>query len=140
LLKDVGVDAPRVRKNGEQVTQGLNREQMWRTMRILNSFNATELGVTASTEDVQIIVNDAKDYIGHLHKAGYLVQTALANNGGGLARYRLFPTMNTGPRPPMVQRVKHVFDPNLNKIVWPVEEHVPTSLTYRPSMDIKDGE
>ncbi|WP_423828507.1 hypothetical protein, partial [Staphylococcus aureus] len=31
LIKDVGVEAPRLDKKGRPVTQGLGREQMWRT-------------------------------------------------------------------------------------------------------------
>lgn len=119
LINDVGVDAPRVRKDGQEVTQGRGREQMWRTMRILGDFNATDLEVTASTDDIKVSGNTAKDYIYNLHKAGYLILTTPANNGGGLSRYRLLPSMYTGPKPPMVQRIKQVFDANLNKVVWP---------------------
>tara|TARA_R110002050_G_scaffold269917_1_gene412450 strand:- start:60209 stop:60835 length:627 start_codon:yes stop_codon:yes gene_type:complete len=122
LLNDVGVDAPRVRKNGEEVKQGRGREQMWRTMRILNDFDAIDLKITASTDDIAISENTAKDYIYNLHKAGYLILTTQANNGGGLSRYRLLSSMYTGPKPPMVQRIKQVFDANLNKVVWPKQE------------------
>lgn len=122
LIKDVGVDAPRVRKNGELVTQGRSNEQMWRTMRILSDFNAVDLEITASTDEVIISESAAKDYIYNLHKAGYLILTTPANNGGGLSRYRLLPRMYTGPKPPMIQRIKHVFDANLNKVVWPKQE------------------
>lgn len=119
LVKDIGVHAPRVNKKGESSSQGSNREQMWRTMRILNDFSALDLVAIASTEQVQINEVDAKNYLIHLNKAGYLKVLTPASNGGGLARYRLLPAMNTGPKPPMVQRIKQVFDPNLNMVMWP---------------------
>ncbi len=115
LKRDTGIEAPRVRKDGSAVTQGLAREQMWRGMKVLNSFDANDLILAATTE---IKLNDAKDYIGHLHKAGYLALTEKSKPSGGLARYCLLPTKYTGPKPPMVQRIKQVFDPNLGKVVW----------------------
>lgn len=119
LIKDIGVHAPRVNKKGESSNQGSNREQMWRTMRILSDFSALDLVAVASTEQVQINEVDAKNYLIHLNKAGYLKVLSLASNGGGLTRYKLLPSMNTGPKPPMVQRIKQVFDPNLNMVMWP---------------------
>ena len=59
LKKNVGVDAPRVRKDGTIVTQGQGRINMWRTMRILRIINAKDLAVTASTEDCHISVKTA---------------------------------------------------------------------------------
>ncbi|MEJ1381371.1 MAG: hypothetical protein RPT95_10460 [Candidatus Sedimenticola sp. (ex Thyasira tokunagai)] len=115
LTRDTGIDAPRVRKDGTEVTQGKGREQLWRTMRILSSFDARELIHTAS---VKIQLSVAKEYVRYLHKAGYLVQTTKAKNGGGLARYRLLPSKYTGPKPPMIQRIKQVYDPNLGEVVW----------------------
>lgn len=121
LTRDIGVHAPRINRKGEHVNGGASREQMWRSIRILNDFSWQDLVNTASTEATQIEPNTAKDYIGHLHKAGYLKEISPASNGGGLARYRLMPGSNTGPKPPMVQRIKQVFDPNLNKVMWPKE-------------------
>ena len=121
LIKDIGVDAPRINRNGEYVNQGASREQMWKAMRILKDFTWLDMVNLASTEEVPIEPNTAKDFIGHLHKAEYLAEITPPNNGGGIARYKLMPHMNTGPKPPMVQRIKQVFDPNLNKVVWPKE-------------------
>jgi len=118
LKRDTGIEAPRVRKDGTPVTQGLAREQMWRTMKVIGEFNAKELATNASTEACQVAINDAKDYVRHLHKAKYLHVTTKAKNSGGLARYRLLPTKNTGAKPPKVQKIKSVYDPNLGKVVW----------------------
>lgn len=111
LVKDCGVDAPRVRKDGTPVTQGRKRLQMWRTMKVLGQFTVRDLAVHASLEDSVIKEDDAADYLKHLCSAGYL---AKSKNGG----YRFMPSYNTGPKAPMIQRVQQVWDPNLKKVVW----------------------
>ena len=125
LMKDPGIEAPRVRKDGTEVTAGIGREQMWRSMRILGEFCATDLAAV-SDQTRPVALNEAKTYIYYLHKAGYLRCVRAAQNGGrntpgALARYRLIPTRYTGPKPPMIQSVKRVWDPNLKKVVWPPE-------------------
>lgn len=120
LLKDAGVDAPRVRKDGTPVTQGRKRENLWRSMRIIGEFNYRELATAATTEEHRINERDAQDYVIHLHKAGYLLQTHNAQTAKQLARYRLIPSKYTGPKPPQVQSIKQVFDPNLGQVVWPL--------------------
>ncbi len=122
LIRDAGVEAPRVRADGSQVTQGTPREQMWRTMRHRSTgeFDFRDLALWSSTDDVVVSEVDAHDYIKNLFRAGYLilVSPAKAGRGAQAARYRFNPARNTGPKPPMVQRMKTVFDPNLRKIVW----------------------
>jgi hypothetical protein len=125
LTRDVGIDAPRVRRDGSLVTQGLGRELMWRTMRILGEFSARDLAVTASTEDCPVAEKEAKDYSHFLHKAGYLALVRAGKgtgNGGILNRYRFIKARFSGPKPPMIQRVKAVYDPNLEKVVWSSQE------------------
>jgi len=121
LVKDCGPEAPRVRKDGTPVTMGLGRELMWRTMRILKEFSPQELAITASIEGCEIAVGTAKDYIHHLARAGYLAVSQPAGPGTQ-ARYRFLPSRYTGPKPPQVQRVKTVYDPNLGKVVWSSRE------------------
>ncbi|WP_417913701.1 hypothetical protein [Candidatus Electronema sp. JM] len=108
MTKDFGPLAPRVRKDGSQVLLGQGQQRMWVVMRILKSFSATELAVTASTPEHQIADASAKDYCRKLYKAGYL---RLGENG----RYLLLPSANTGPRAPQVQRSKKVWDVNLQR-------------------------
>lgn len=115
LIKDCGVDAPRVRKDGTIVTQGRNRVQMWRTMKVLGRFTVRDLVVHATTEECEIKENDASDYCKRLAQAGYLTHV---RNGG----YRFLKGMNTGPKPPMIQRGKEVWDQNLKKRLWPLED------------------
>jgi len=117
LVKDMGVEAPRVRRDGTVVVQGLSREQMWRTMRILGTFTWRDLAVQASTEECPVAESEARHYCRYLHRAGYLHQVD-AGGPGRPGTYRLLPGRYTGPRPPMIQRVRQVFDPNLGEVVW----------------------
>lgn len=110
MTKDFGPLAPRVRKDGSQVLLGQGQQRMWVVMRILKSFSATELAVTASTPEHQVADASAKDYCRKLCKAGYL---RLGEDG----RYLLLPSANTGPRAPQVQRNKKVWDVNLQRIM-----------------------
>jgi hypothetical protein len=118
LLKNTGAKTPRLTKDGRPVTQGRGREQLWRTIRVLGEFNYRELTAAATTEEVIIKETEAKDYIKNLKKAGYIKEIIPANKHGGLARYRLIPARYTGPKPPMIQRIKQIFDPNLGEVVW----------------------
>lgn len=113
LLRDVGIEAPRVRKDGTPVTQGQGTHNMWRTMRILKTFSARELAISASTETCAISPDTAKSYTRYLCNAGYLRKTG--------DRYCFIPSMHTGPKPPMIQRVKRVWDQNLKKVMWSEE-------------------
>lgn len=122
LIKDEGLEAPRLRRDGTRVTQGLAQEQMWRTLRILTAdTNARELAAHASTPTVPVSSVAANDYLQMLNTAGYLARTREGKGkgcGGTLARYRLKPARNTGPRPPMICRTKVVYDPNEDKVVY----------------------
>lgn len=126
LARDAGAEAPRVRRDGALVTQGLAQEQMWRTLRTLKGdINARELAAHAGTPDIPVRETAAHDYLRNLHLAGYLecVKPGKGTGRGGIqARYRL--VSNTGPRPPMVCRADAVYDPNLGKTIWvrPVTE------------------
>ena len=111
LLKDVGAETPRVRADGSEVTQGRGVEAMWRTIKLLSSFTADELALTASTASTIIKPNTAADYLKHLSKAGYVRRTA--------NRFSFVKSRDPGPLAPQIQRVKQVFDPNSKTVVWP---------------------
>lgn len=119
LIKDVGNEAPRLRKDGQRSRHGRNRENMWRSMRMLNHFNYRELALTASTDGVKVTEADAKDYLKDLYRAGYLRAVKPGDKTTGCAIYRLI--KNTGPKPPVVRKISHVYDPNLKQVVWPQE-------------------
>ena len=106
---------PRIRKNGEIIKQGTGQENMWRSMKILKTFNASFLAYHSTVGEVCVTVETAKSYIKFLHAAGYL--RALPTSP---VSWALLSSKNTGPLPPMVQRVKQVFDQNIRKVVWPI--------------------
>lgn len=122
--------APRIRRDGGIVKQGAGRDQMWRTMKMLRTFTAKDLAISASTEEVRIKVTSAEDYLKFLCRAGYLKISTPHKDGypdtSRKATYRFIESKNTGPAAPMIQRVKRVYDPNLEEVVWPADggDHV----------------
>lgn len=114
LANDQGVEAPRVRKDGRPVIVGRGQENMWRTLRALNRpFHARELAALASTPESPVSPVAARDYLRRLQAAGYF---NFDERPAADPHYRLI--LNTGPRPPMVQRIHRVYDPNLGQIMW----------------------
>ena len=114
-------DVPRVRKDGTEVIQGHKRLNMWRTMKIIKTFDARDLAVQSSLKNIQVSESDAKYYLRFLEKAGYVSvvkQGKGMGKGGMLTVYRFKPNKYTGPKAPMIQNVRHVFDPNLGVVVW----------------------
>lgn len=109
LVKDSGIEAPRVRRDGSLVTMGRGREQLWQTMRLLKEFTVFDLKIQASTEEHPIAESEAKSYCGMLLKADYLAK--IAGKRFRMIRY-------TGPKPPMIQRIKSVYDPNTREVVY----------------------
>ena len=55
-------------------------------------------------------VAEAAEYCRYLHLAGYLTR-----RGGA---YQMHATAFTGPRAPMIQRTRRVWDPNRNEVRW----------------------
>ena len=109
LVRDVGRERPRLRKDGSEAPQ-TSREKMWRTMKMLGVFHYRSLAAHA-----QVAGLDARDYVCHLRRAGILrvVQPA---RPGRVALYMLPVSARTGPRPPQVRRDKAVVDPNTGRV------------------------
>jgi hypothetical protein len=120
LIRDVGFEAPRVKRDGSPSTQGAAREQMWRAMKMLDRFNPRELALAATTDEHVVADVDARDYVKNLLLAGYLVVVEPATKRAQ-ARYRFVKTRNTGPLPPQVQRLSSIWDANLRMVVWQEE-------------------
>lgn len=118
LVKDKGVHAPRVRKDGSEVEQGRATESMWNAMRLLKQFTPRDLAIHASTDDAPVSEVHAKDYCQHLAKAKYLRIAVPSKPGPAVYQFVRF----TGPKAPMIQRVKQVFDPNTGEVVWPKDK------------------
>lgn len=116
LINDSGLEAPRVTKQGEKVTQGQGNEALWGAMQALGSFNARVLAEMAGVKE-----NTVKTYCTMLQHAGYLTVDRRGKGigqGGIATQYRLLTSKVNGPRPPMITRLKAVYDPNIHKIVW----------------------
>jgi len=113
LIRPVS-EPPRLRGDGSHVTQGIGRQNMWRTMRIRKVFTLDDL-VALSSTDHKVSPEEAETYMKFLEKAGYIKNTD--GKSRPKAAYRLI--KDTGPKPPMIQRIKRVWDPNLREVVWP---------------------
>lgn len=123
LVRDTGAEAPAVTREGKESTAGRGSEAMWRTLRILDQVDAHELAAQASAA-VPVSLHASRTFLKWLKRAGY-VQVIVKGKGGVPDRYRLTPGRNTGPKPPMIQRIGQVFDPNLGKVVY---SHEPEEL------------
>ncbi|MFZ5653198.1 MAG: hypothetical protein ACOY42_02175 [Pseudomonadota bacterium] len=117
LVRDQGIETPRLRRDGTASEQGKAREQLWRAMKVLREFDWFELAIAARTPDTPVAYATAAEYAETLARAGYLAVVRPAR-GRIRARYRFIAGRNSGPRPPQVQRLKQVYDPNLDRVVW----------------------
>lgn len=114
--RDTGAEAPRVRKNGEEVTQGHGNEGIWGAMQALGSFTPRVLAEISNAKPSTV-----QHYCAALQRAGYLTverEGKGRGRGGISSQYRLLKSRVTGPRPPMITRLKAVYDPNIHEIVW----------------------
>lgn len=116
LIKDVGAEAPSLTREGKPSNSGKGTEAMWRTLRILGELDANELAAQASIV-TPTTVSTAGAYLVWLKRAGYVIEVQ-ASTSKHRARYRLAPGKYTGPRPPMIQKVGQLYDPNLGEVVY----------------------
>ncbi|RWR26818.1 hypothetical protein D2T29_19770 [Sinirhodobacter populi] len=115
LIRDLGYHAPRVRKDGTPVTQGAGVTNMWRSMRLLGTFNIIDISAHSTTPSVSVALETAQSYCSILLATGYLrVVTKADPVKGRRAVYRLI--RDDGPKAPMIQRVKQVYDPNTGAV------------------------
>lgn len=116
LIKDTGIEAPRVTRRGIVVTQGQGNEALWGAMQAMGSFNTRVLAEMAGVKESTV-----KTYCTLLTRAGYLTidrQGKGVGRGGIATQYRLLTSRVNGPRPPMITRLKAVYDPNIHAFVW----------------------
>lgn len=112
LIQDTGIEAPRLRKDGSPVIIGRAQESLWRTLRTLDgAISPRALAAMADTADHPVGLDATLEYLKILTDAGYLRREG--------ENYRL--KLNSGPRPPVVQRVHRVYDPNLGQVLWTEE-------------------
>ena len=125
LIKDLGIEAPAVTRQGKVSTAGQGNEAMWRTLRILGTLSARQLAEHASAT-MAVSLWSARSYLKWLARAGY-VELLSQGNGDRNARYRLVPHCYTGPRAPMIQRSAQLYDPNIGKVVFSQDEQTEAS-------------
>ena len=87
-------------------------------MKMLKDFSINDLAIHASTDRINIKYDAAKRYVSHLNKAGYLVIKRPHKTSGTPAMYRFIPSKDTGSLPPIIEKVKQVYDPNLDKVTF----------------------
>lgn len=118
LIDDRGYHAPRLNRAGQPVSQGAGTQNMWNSMRGLVEFSPRDISAHSTTPDVRVSEPTAKSYCSMLLRTGYLRVVKKAEPAAGRqAIYRLI--RNSGPKPPQIQRIKQVFDPNTGAV------HVP---------------
>lgn len=117
LIRDAGAEAPRVSRQGVEVTQGHGNEAIWGAMQALGSFTSRVLAEMSGAKEFTV-----KSYCHALQKAGYLTVSREGNRHGTQTEYRMLKSRVRGPRPPMITRLKAVYDPNIHEIVWQQNE------------------
>jgi hypothetical protein len=99
---------PPLTKDGRPSTFGAAKRQMWNIMRSPSAragFTSRDLVFYGSTDETPVSRYAATAFIRTLFRAGYLVDL-------GRRRYRLKPSMNSGPLPPIVMAGEIVWDQN----------------------------
>lgn len=117
LVRDVGVDAPQVGRDGNENIKGRERLQIWTVLPIMKEFSVLNVVLHAGTETVPVAESTVRHYLKCLHKAGY-ISIVKPTQRRSVTRYRFLQSKYTGPKPPMIQTVKQVFDPNTGKVMW----------------------
>lgn len=112
LVRDMGVDAPRVRRDGTMPRESA-QSRMWKSMKILRVFSVRDLIVYAALPDAPIAAGAALRYCQWLARGGYLAPLPREKND--VTRYRFI--RDTGARAPQILSVKQLLDANTGKIM-----------------------
>lgn len=88
---------------------------MWRAMRMLKSFTATDIAAHANTDDVTVSEQKATVYCKTLVKSGHLKVRASRIRGQRAATYMM--VNYTGPVAPKSRTVKGIHDANTDEFV-----------------------
>lgn len=85
---------------------------MWRAMRRLGQFSATDVAAHANAGGIAVSVEETRGYCRKLMSAEYLRVRVTAIPGRREAHYQLI--NDTGPRAPRTTRLQGLIDPNSN--------------------------
>ncbi len=117
LLRDVGVNAPRVNREGDPVGSP-GHQAMWNVMRRERGrFGWRDLVHRASTTEHRIDDEVAQVYVRQLTRAGYL-RREQAPRAGIEAQYVFVRQRDTGPRAPTIGARRSVRDGNTGELVY----------------------
>ena len=114
LVRDLGVEAPRVDAAGALATGETAQQRIWTALRVAGVGTAAELAAMASDPARAVSEDTVREYLYRLHSAGRVHyrspgQGARAQKGV----YMLPRGLNTGPKAPSVdRRGKQVKDKN----------------------------
>lgn len=116
---------PAIRRSGEIISPyGAKTQQMWNFIRgpmARQSFSIADVVAYASTDEIAIQLPGARTFVCNLLAVGYLVKV-----GDKPTRWRLKPSMNSGPLPPVTMAARVIYDQNRHAIVGKViAEEVP---------------
>jgi hypothetical protein len=119
LVKDGGIEPPRLRADGTVNERRSAFSQMWTAMRHLREFTAFDLAVFASIAELRISAHTSLRYCRFLVRAGYL---DIIERGGRIGArntaFRFVQGKYTGPAAPVIAHALVLFDPNIGQIVW----------------------
>lgn len=117
-VRDLRAPAPVERRPDFADDRGRRAQQLWTAIRALRQFTIRELAVAASTDAVPVTPRRAREYVGTLASAGYLAEIGQRAHPGLIARWRLMPAFNTGPKAPATLAGGTVlYDRNLDQAV-----------------------
>lgn len=117
------VATPKIGNSGTISTVGDGQLNMWTAMRRLKAFSIPELAIAATTDECRVARSTAKCFCRLLKDAGALQVLSTSKR----RVYRLKPSANTGPKPPVVLRCSVVWDQNKGRPIGDViaEERAP---------------
>lgn len=117
-VRDLRAPAPTQRRPDFADDRGRRAQQLWTAIRALRHFTIRELAVAASTEAVSITQRRAREYVATLASAGYVAEVGHRAHPGLIARWRLMPAKNTGPKAPATLAGGTIlYDRNLDQAV-----------------------
>ena len=100
------------------VRKGQAQQQMWNVMRrARQGFTISDLALAASTDDLIVAQQTAKDYCNALYNAGALEKLQARTGGKRANCYVLRGSANTGPKAPMRYRTTLIFDQNTGLVL-----------------------
>jgi len=108
-------------------------------MQALGNFTPRVLAEMSGVKETTV-----KSYCIALRKAGYLTVEREDRHGGGRgvaiqAQYRLVRSLVHGPKPPMITRLKAVYDPNIHRIVWQQSEEALNAGERSRELSVSDA-